>query len=79
MKVKLLKFFIVGAFLAFTACAFFISGNGKIEAQSRETARKKAEILEKVADYKAWKQVVKPVGQQASPEVISVSDSSSYG
>lgn len=74
MKMKFLKFFIVGAFLAFAACAFFVSGGGnKIEA-----ARKKAEILEKVSGYKAWKQIVKSAAQ-ATPEVISVADSSSYG
>ena len=78
MKVKLLKFFIVGAFLAFAACAFFVSGNDGIEAKSRETARKKAEILEKVADYKTWKQVVKPASQ-VTPEVITIADSTSYG
>lgn len=78
MKVKLLKIFIVGAFSAFAACVFFISGNGKIEAQSRETRKKKAEILEKAAGYKAWKQVVKPA-PQASPQIISIPDSSSYG
>ena len=78
MKLKLLKIFIVGAFLAFAACAFFISDGGRIEAQSREAAKKKAGILEKVAGYKAWKQVVKPVAE-ATPQVISVADSSSYG
>jgi hypothetical protein len=78
MKLSLLKFFIVGAFLAFAACAFFISGGNKIAAQSREAARKKAEILEKVAGYKTWKQAVKSV-QDKTPEVISIPDSLSYG
>lgn len=78
MKLSFLKIFIVGAFLAFAACAFFISGSNKIEAQSREAARKKAEILEKVSGYKTWKQAVKPA-QDKTPEVISIPDSSSYG
>lgn len=80
MKIKFLKFFIVGAFLGFAACAFFFSGDGKIQAQSKEAARRKAEILEKVADYKAWKQVNKNGDETTmTTDVISVADSTAMG
>lgn len=78
MKIKLLKFFTVGAFLAFAACAFFVSGGNKIEAGSKEAARKKAEILEKVADYKTWKEIVKPASQ-ATPKPFTIDESAGYG
>jgi len=78
MKVKVLKFFIVGAFLAFAACAFFISDSGRTGAKSNEAAKKKAGILEKVADYKTWKQINK-TDKEAKSEVIAVTDFSAYG
>jgi len=78
MKIKLLKFFVVVAFSAFAACVFFISDSDRIKAQDKEAAKKKVEILEKVAGYKAWKQVVKPADEKPA-EVISISDSSGFG
>ncbi|HEX8736091.1 MAG TPA: hypothetical protein VF721_12260 [Pyrinomonadaceae bacterium] len=78
MKSKLLKFFVVGAFLAFAACVFFISGDNKIKAQDKEAAQKKVEILEKVAGYKTWKQVVKPVDEKPA-QVFIGGDFPGYG
>jgi hypothetical protein len=78
MNLKVLKFLMVGAFLAFAACAFFMSGGDKIEAQSKEAVRKKAEILEKVADYKKWEQINK-VDKENKTDVISIADSSALG
>lgn len=78
MKIKLLKFFTVGAFMAFAACAFFVSGGNKIGAENMEAARKKAGILEKVADYKTWKQIVKPV-VQTIPGTFTIDNSSGFG
>lgn len=78
MKIKHLKFLIVGAFLAFAAGAFFVSGDYKIAAQSRAEAKKKVEILEKVADYKTWKQIVKPAPEKTA-ETFPVDNSAGYG
>jgi hypothetical protein len=79
MKLKFLKILIVGAFLAFAACAFFISGGDKIKAQSgKEAVRKKAGILEKTANYKTWKQINK-VDEETKTDVFSIADSSALG
>lgn len=79
MNLKFLKILTVGAFLAFAACAFFISGGDKIEAQSsKEAVRKKDLILEKVADYKNWAQV-NQIDKETKTDVISIADSSALG
>lgn len=71
------KLFVIGVFLVFAACAFFISGGDwKIDAQAKE----KAEILEKTAGYKNWKEIFKTGGKKAETNpVLSVADSSGYG
>jgi len=78
MNVKFLKVFMVGAFLAFAAGAFFVSGGDVIEAQSKEAVRKKAEILEKTASYKTWKQINK-IDKETKTDVISIADSTAMG
>lgn len=80
MKIKLLKFVIVAAFTAFAAGAFFISDSkGRIAAQTRDAGKKKAEILEKTAGYKTWRQVVKPAAEGTPAEAILVWEPSLYG
>lgn len=56
-----LKLFIVAVFAAFAAGIFFVS-NTKTEARGdeSETAGKRVEIIEQVANYKTWSQVTKP-------------------
>lgn len=71
-----LKLFAVAAFLAFASCVFLFSSN-KSQAQSNENANKRDEMLEKVADYKIWKQVQKP--EKKSDEVLTISDSAVSG
>ena len=71
-----LKLFAVAAFLAFASCVFLFSSN-KSQAQSNENANNRDEMLEKVADYKIWKQVQKP--EKKSDEVLTISDSAVSG
>lgn len=71
-----LKLFAVAAFLAFASCAFLFSSN-KSQAQTNENAKKRDEMLEKVADYKIWKQVQKP--EKKSDEVLTISNSAVSG
>ncbi len=71
-----LKLFAVAAFLAFAWCAFLFSGNN-IAAQTNKNTEKRDEMLEKVADYKIWKQVQKP--DKKSDEVLTISDSAVSG
>jgi hypothetical protein len=76
MKIRLLKLFIVAAFPVFAAGVFFISGDSKIKAQDKEAAKKKIEILEKVAGYKTWKQAVK-ADEENSFSIVG--DASGFG
>lgn len=79
MNVKFLKIFIIGAFLAFAACAFFVSGGDKIEAQSNQAViRENAGILEKVAAYKTWKQINKP-GNETKTDTTLIINSTGMG
>jgi hypothetical protein len=73
LKIKLLAVF---AFLAVAAVAFLF-GNNETRAQSGKTGAKRDEVLEKVADYKTWKQVQKP--EKEPGEVVTISDSSPAG
>ncbi len=77
-----LKLFAVAAFLALASCAFLFSNN-KIEAQTSENAKKRDDILGKVAAYKIWKQVQKPEKKADSAEgktnVLEISNSSVAG
>ncbi len=59
MNLKVLKLSVIAAFLAFASCAFLFSSN-KSQAQTNKNTEKRDEMLEKVADYKIWKQVQKP-------------------
>ena len=68
MKLKI-KFFIVLTFLAFAACAFLFSNN-QSQAQSGKTDKDRDEILQKVAGYKAWKELVKPEAEPEKPSII---------
>ena len=64
-----LKLFIVAAFVAFASCVFLFP-NSKIEAQTSEKVQNRDEILQKVADYKDWKQVQKP--ENPKPELSDI-------
>ena len=68
MKQKI-KLFAVAAFLAFAACAFLFS-NDKSHAQSGKTDKNRDGILQKVAGYKGWKQVLKPEKKPDEPSII---------
>lgn len=68
MKLKI-KLFIVFAFLAFAACAFLFSNN-RSQAQTGKTDKDRDEILQKVAGYKSWKQVVKPESEPDKPSIV---------
>jgi len=68
MKLKI-KLFAVAAFLAFAAGAFLFS-NDKSYAQTGKTDKNRDGILQTVAGYKAWKQVVKPEKKPDEPAVI---------
>lgn len=81
MNTKSLKFLVLGVFFSLAVLGFFISGD-------RSTAQKKrADILEKAAAYKSWKQPVKPIQNRPlekitevlSPDAISVDISSGFG
>ena len=54
-----IKLFIVAFFAAFAAGAFLFSG-GQSQAQTGKSNERRDEVLERVANYKAWKQVQKP-------------------
>ncbi|HEY0458942.1 MAG TPA: hypothetical protein VGC97_07280 [Pyrinomonadaceae bacterium] len=74
-----IKLFVALAFLAFAACAFLLPGNKSL-AQTNESAKKRDQVLEKVAGYKTWKQVQKPEPLAATKaEVLTISDSSVAG
>lgn len=77
-----IKLFAVFAFLAFAAGAFLFS-NTKTQAQSSENAKNRDEILEKVAGYKTWKQVVKPAKESnldvLKKNVFTITDSAAMG
>ena len=68
MKLKI-KFFVVAAFLVFAACAFLFSNN-KSQAQSSKTDKNREDILQKVAGYKSWKELVKPDAEPEKPSII---------
>ena len=59
MKLKTLKLFIIGAFAAFAAGAFLFSSGGSL-AQTGKSGERRDAVLERVANYKNWKQVQKP-------------------
>ena len=71
-----IKLFAITAFLAFASAAFLFSG-GKSQAQSSENAKKRDEILEKVASYKLWRQVQKP--EKKADEVLTIDNSAAAG
>ena len=76
-----LKLFAVAAFAMFALCAFLFS-NSKIEAQTNEKSQTRDEILQKVADYKGWKQVQKPekkVEDEAKPDALPIYDGAIAG
>ena len=76
-----LKLFAVAAFLAFASCVFLFSSN-KSQAQSNKNIEKRDEILEKVADYKIWKQVQKPEKKSEDvlkTDALTISNSSVAG
>lgn len=64
-----IKLFAVAAFLAFAACAFLFL-NEKSYAQSDKNAKNRDEILQTVAGYKSWKQVLKPETEPEKPSMI---------
>ncbi len=68
MRLKI-KLFAVAAFLAFAACAFLFSNN-KSQAQTSKEDKDRDEILQTVAGYKAWKQVLKPETEPDKPSTI---------
>ena len=61
-----IKLFAVAAFLAVAACAFLFSNNRSL-AQSEKN---RDDILQKVAGYKTWKQIVKPEKKIDEPSII---------
>ena len=71
-----IKLFAVFAFLA-VAAGIFLFSSGKSQAQTGKLDAKRDEVLEKVANYKIWKQVQKP--EKESGEVVTISDSSPAG
>ena len=76
-----IKLFIVAMFLSFASCAFLLSNN-KIEAQTSEKVQNRDEILEKVADYKGWKQIQKPEKKSedaAKPDALPIYDGAIAG
>lgn len=76
-----IKIFAFAAFLAIASSVFLVSSN-KTEAQVSENTKKSDELLEKVANYKNWKQVQKPEKKSENPvttDVLSISNSSIAG
>jgi len=71
-----IKLFAVFAFLAVAAGVFLFSNN-KSQAQTGKRDAKRDAILEKVANYKIWKQIQKP--EKEPGEVLTISDSSAAG
>lgn len=59
MKLKTLKLFVVAFFATFAAGAFLFS-SGHSQAQTGKSSEPRDEVLERVANYKNWKQVHKP-------------------
>lgn len=66
MNFRLLKLSVLGLFLLFAGVVFFISG-GSTGAQN-----KRAAVLEKVREYKTWKQVTKPRDTAPGQQPLSV-------
>lgn len=64
-----IKLFAVAAFIAFAACAFLFSNN-RSQAQSGKNDKQRDEILQTVAAYKSWKQVIKPETEPDKPSII---------
>ena len=77
-----IKFFASVAFLAVVAGVLLFS-NDKSRAQSGKSSAKRAEVLEKIADYKGWKQVRKPETQTGlsilKTGAVPIFDSSAMG
>ena len=76
-----LKLLIIAAFAVFASSAFLFSSN-YTQAQTKENAAKRDEILQKVAYYKTWQQVQKPEKKSEdviTPDVLTISDSAVGG
>ena len=80
MNLKILKLFVIAAVFTFAACALLFSNN-KMQAQSGKSSEKRDEVLEKVANYKVWKQVQKPAPttEKDSTEPLTIANSSAGG
>ena len=68
MNLRTLKLSIVAAFAAFAAGVFLFS-SGQSQAQTGKSNEARDEVLKKVEDYKAWKQVQKPAVKTESNTV----------
>jgi hypothetical protein len=64
-----IKIFAVFAFLTFAGGAFLFSSS-KSQAQSSKNDARRDEVLEKVADYKSWRQIRKPEQKAVEPSII---------
>lgn len=63
-----IKLFAAALFLAIVSCVFLCS-NSETQAQSNKRDEKRDEILEKIAGYKGWKQVQKPL-KESEPGIL---------
>ena len=70
-----LKLFVIAAFAVFASSAFLFSSNYTL-AQTNENAAKRDEMLERVTNYKTWKQVRKPEKPKLELSNILKTDSS---
>ena len=76
-----LKILMIAAFAVFASSAFLFSSN-YTQAQTNENAAKREEMLEKVANYKGWKQVQKTAKKSenvVTTDVLTISDSAVGG
>ncbi|MBS1793104.1 MAG: hypothetical protein JSS81_04580 [Acidobacteria bacterium] len=55
----------------------FLSTRDRTAAQTGETAVKRDELLNRIADYKNWRQVQKP--EKKTDEVLTIIDSAPAG
>ncbi len=65
-----IKLFAALAFMVSVACVFLFSDN-KSRAQTGKTSERRDEVLERVAGYKGWKQVLKPEKPVDGTEIVA--------
>ena len=70
-----LKLFVIAVFAVFASSAFLFSSN-YIKAQTNKNTARRDEMLERVTNYKTWKQVQKSENPKAELSNILKTDSS---